>query len=504
MKAIGRIIILLSVLAANYTVAQQTIRFNKQYNFGNTSGSYFSTDVFDFNNDYVLTGLLLNSSIGINSNAIGFIRTDSIGAVKVQKITKSANNYGFYSNGSHYFLKTLNKNIVFTGMNNKAYAHTTACLVRLNSVTGDTLWTKEYAQMSDTSYLFCSSELSDSSILSIGYKYFDNGTQFYNRPFIMKTDKNGNYKWHKWLWNMTASYYPLFRKLLNVNDKDFVVTGGYNYTVPGVRGFLLKFDTLGNIAFNQTYSINTYSINGFNDVIPLNDGNFLVSGNVTTYHNSNFTIEKGRPTLAKIDKTNGALLNGKLYGAEKDNGHSLGAPYQDPITLNIYASGIEFFAPSTFKDTFYKFNSNLDSIYSRYYDLGLGGTQGATSCIRTNDGGFAYAVQLYPATAQQKFCLMKTDTMGCDSVGGCVMINGINSNSYKKSNIKMYPSPVNDVLKLKLEDGSFNSEQVQLKIVTVLGQEVLKINSPVKEEISIDVKHLPDGIYFLQVFDRAS
>ena len=278
----------------------QTIRFNKQYNFGFSTGGYFSTNVISKGNDYLVCGLGVNPAQNQNY-CLGVICTDSMGTQKWQMHRNAPGNLKFSNNSSaSSFQKLKDGNVLFCGEVDYAYAYSKSCLVKLSKFNGDTIWTKQYSQVGDTSNLFCTSQLTDSSFISIGHKYWFDGVNLkYHRPFILKTDKNGNYKWHKYLSNLTASIAFWYNRLLNINDKDFVVVGSNSDR----RGFMIKFDTLGNLNLNKNYTVNTYSLNYISDIINSNDGNYLMCGSAITYHTFNFSQVKTKPCLIKINKT---------------------------------------------------------------------------------------------------------------------------------------------------------------------------------------------------------
>ncbi|MEO6305342.1 MAG: T9SS type A sorting domain-containing protein [Bacteroidia bacterium] len=492
------IIIAICKLFCNISFAQQFIRFNNQYNFGFANGSYMTSNVIKKNNDYLLCGIGINASQNQNY-CLGIICTDSVGIQKWQKYSNAPGNfqYNYNSTGSSAIQGLKDGSVLFTGCVSYAYAYSKSCLVKLNKTDGDTIWTKQYVQVGDTSNLYCTNQLSDSSFVSIGYKYWNDGvnTEF-QRPFILKTDKNGSYQWHKYLWNSTANLSIQFNKQINLNDKDFIVIGINSNR----QGFALKFDTLGNIIFNKNYAINTYSLNYFSDILKLNSGNYLISGNVITYHTFNFSTIKLRPSLLEIEPINGNQVKSKLFGSENYIDHSFGALYQDPGTLNIYANGSEFFPSANFKGTFYKFNSNLDSLYTRYHELTQTGSLIPINIIRSNEGGFVFPMDYTPNSGQQQFCLMKTDTMGCDSTNGCFYYIGINEQNKTATEFKIYPNPSNDFL--TISSGLLNTETI-VEVKNLFGQKILEQKTMASDKLyQLDIANLQEGVYFLRIKDE--
>jgi hypothetical protein len=380
--------------------------------------------------------------------------------------------------------------------------HTRATLIKFSQYSGDSLWTHQYSQVGDTSALFLSTQLSDSSVISVGYKYFDSGTQYYSRTFILKTDKDGNYKWHKYLWQNTSSLTPVFTKILNLNDKDFIISGINLYPSPGQKGFVMKVDTNGILTYNLLKTHNTYTYSLVNDIIKLNDGTMLLCGGIMTNHDMSFTNVYWKPWLCRLNLSSGATINSRTFGTEKLNSHELQTIYEHTTGI-IYSAGVEWLnAQVENQVTFYKFNGVLDSLYTRYYGSNQGGTYVCNSLIPTADNGFALAMQTYPITGQQQFWLKKTDSLGCDSALGC-LVNSINDLKVSTDNFKIYPNPMVGVLKLENVNGSFENS-LEIVVCSVLGEEI-KFSPAIKNnEIEIDVSKLPKGIYFLKVLEKGN
>ena len=79
------------------------------------------------------------------------------------------------------------------------------------------------------------------------------------------------------------------------------------------------------------------------------------------------------------------------------------------------------------------------------------------------------------------------------------LTTGINEHG-KENEIEVYPNPASSVISIKLADGSVNTEKYSIKIVDVVGREIL--TEKYKEEI--DISHLEKGIYFLSLFQNNS
>jgi hypothetical protein len=488
--------------------AQPTVRFNKRYNYSDTNTVGLSTNVFKAGKGYLLTGIVSSAALNLY-NAVGITKTDSVGNVEWQKITRGHNNFNFTNNSfNQFFIQLKNKNILVTGQF-PIYTsdYTRGFLARVNQETGDTLWVKEYTQPGDTNFLFCSVELADSSIITVGYAYTLIGLQLFNRPFVMKVYKHGNYKWHKYLWNKTSYYVPTFCKLINVNDKDFIVNGVHSYTSPQKKGFLIRFDTNGVVQYHKLVSHTAYSYTYFNDLVPLKNGNYLCSGAVRTtlYQSSDYW----HPWLYEFNPLTGNEVKSKMYATEKINAHGFDVLYQDGNTGNIFATGAEWVLNKEYANgTFYKFNENLDSLFSHYYESGQKGTFVCGSMLRANDMGFALAMQIYPAIGAAKYCLLKTDSLGCYDTLNCFAtptvgaINSANELTTTQPGIKVYPNPFNEQISIELLNSTAANEY-EVWLLNTMGM-VIKKEKPLlpanTSSIQFATLNLPKGFYVMQIY----
>ncbi len=62
-------------------------------------------------------------------------------------------------------------------------------------------------------------------------------------------------------------------------------------------------------------------------------------------------------------------------------------------------------------------------------------------------------------------------------------------------NVGIFPNPVTSELNIELS--SFNSNQINVRIITLTGMKVLKKTVSAQKNIKLDVNHLPSGVYFL-------
>ena len=484
---------LFCLLIISRGLAQSTLVFSKQYNFGN-SFSHLSFSVFNYGNDFLLAGLTQSTSS--NFGGIGIIKLDSLGNVKWQKQTFGHTNYRYTNNTANQFFKRLsNGNIVVTGQYPIALNYTRGVLARINQNNGDTLWVKEYTQPGDTSYLQCTTEQSDSSLIILGYKYFATTTSTPTvRPFMMKTDKSGNYLWHKYLFTNSINYYPMFQKICRINDNDFIAICINHYSGTNFQSAIMRLDTNANV----TYSVGTTGVNNsfLYDVLKLQDGNYLSVGSYFSYNDG--TNTKSRKLIYKFDGATGAKITDKRFNWQANTNGMLSLAQQ--VDGAIIVTGLTGYAFPV--NTYYgiadilKLSSNLDSIRTMYLTDGvLANDKASSSFILMPDGGYALAMQVYPASGQQKFWLIKTDSLGCDSAS-CTATAGIKESTNYAAILKAYPNPADNKLYVDLSNMRMCN---RIELVDVFGIEVKRINL-VSELVELNIDDLEAGAYFLKLY----
>ena len=477
------------------SLAQPTIRFSKQYDFFDSNGStssYLSVNAFTVNNDYIVCGVVNTPTI---NQGLGIVRVDSVGTIKYQKQFNSPNNLAFTNNTANQaYIKLKNNNVLFTGQYKLGFNYTSGCMARVNHTIGDTLWTKMYKQPGDTTYLLCSTELQDSSIISLGFRYYLIGMTSYSKPFMMKVDKNGNYQWHKYINSSYSGTDYLFQKIIKIDDNDFIVLGMKETSV--FNGFIMRIDT--NLV--KQYEVNTPVLSSntyFNDFIQLQDGTYLACGNLYT------ASGKTKKLVYNFNGTTGAKIKHKLYNVEA-NSNGLVTLIQKPNGIILLGGGTGANIPVNsvnITGDILWINSNLDSLKSIYFNtLNAADQASPNQLILTADGGFATNISYYNfgSGLQQKFWLVKADSNGCFT-STCAAV-GLNEFASKGSaTIKIFPNPANEMLNVELEmsNEESSSTNFQLFIINSLGQIVYQ--AAINKQSSINIKDLHQGVYQLKI-----
>ncbi len=132
-----------------------------------------------------------------------------------------------------------------------------AYVLKLNPY-GDTIWTR----IIDTVARFV-------SVTSSG----DGGCVATAGSSTTKIDINGNIVWHKRYLSGGINTYRIIKTI----DGGYIACG--RSTLTGISGYVFKTDSIGNLQWQRTYPAGEAKF--LNDVVQANDGNYVLSGNVS-------------------------------------------------------------------------------------------------------------------------------------------------------------------------------------------------------------------------------
>ncbi len=158
-----------------------------------------------------------------------------------------------------------------------------------------------------------------------------NGTQWYDKAYIIKTDALGNTQWAKSLLGDNTTGYNLL-KIVQKGDDGFVFSGytscsvttwsptdNRSYTSVNGKMFLAKTDSAGNLLWNQTFGTATCTLNNTEyaksyygySMVPAHDGGYVMVGIVATDTTAQLQIIKTAATtevgLAWSDLTSNTI-----------------------------------------------------------------------------------------------------------------------------------------------------------------------------------------------------
>ncbi|MCB0478591.1 MAG: T9SS type A sorting domain-containing protein [Crocinitomicaceae bacterium] len=322
-----------------------------------------------------------------------------------------------------------------------------------------------------------------------------------------------------------------------------LVVGGTYYVNPSQQDmFLSKFDTLGNLIWENKHVIGSFGTRT-TSIDKVSDGGFILSGATTSFGNGiGTTIDI---YIRKVDSLGdfqwhkywGSALNeqGKcivaqdsiiiVYGGTRENG----SDYDNFVTVLDINGNVLW-------DTIFSLNSSLDEEVNAvvrtqdgsivcaisYVDDVSGVPHGALvkflpsgqlawkrtysiriydqyfrDLIQTSDGGYAMTGFVFPDGSgnTQDVWVVKVDSMGCD-VPLCYL--GERELGLELPILKCYPNPTSSISTIELLE---NSREIQLYNSAGILQKKIEIENNQKE-LKLDLSLFPHDIYILRLLDK--
>jgi hypothetical protein len=447
--------------------------------------------------------ILMHTSFDIfqDTNQIKIVKVDKTGEILWTK------NYGAAGTAHEQYeiIRTADSCYVFCGLEWKNDT-ASAMLFKINE-NGDSLWMKTYNSGYYLGVFGKVIETSNKDLICIGGydKTPVGGPDPWRQIFIVRTDKDGNLRWHR---NYGSSS-------LNNNGRDIVETPEHEFICSGyirspyaassqffVDALLMKIDSLGNEIWVQQYS----EFNIWQALVEINqtlDGNYLATGDFTNnyYINTNDPYGAGG-ILLKIDAA-GNTLWFKRYGDE-----ILDAGCYDFVELpdsSFVTVGMSY-RPHT-KAKMVKFNNQgeITAVFPFNYNSTDFGEELFT-ILHTKDNGFLMTGDGAPYDTinpllVSKGWILKVDSLGCQ-IPFCVVDTDEPRAPNPPQGLQLLPNPSSGVVEVRWTgaEGGGTLEVFQLNGVLLLRQNVSLPSG--SSTISLDQQ--PAGIYLVRLNTGAS
>lgn len=308
--------------------------------------------------------------------------------------------------------------------------------IKLDS-SGNLLWHKQYGTsgMIDEGCI-CVLELDDSTLVLSGAKeYGVNNLGLLLKPWIIKTDKNGNLQWQK------------------------------QYTMPSMQ--------YGSVVLKKAWT-NGFIMNGIGDTV-INASDHQYPNYISKLNNNaNFIWRTFFNDPMQIDIWDfDVVSNGKIIVCGTK------------IDTTYYSNGLPF-----------GFMSLLDSmgniLWERTYVTDSADFNYLTCVRAAPDGGFVACGNATGTTGVQNDWVVRVDSNGCE-LPSCPPL-GIKNISPSKQAIKIFPNPVWDILHIEAD----NVEQIEIVNTLGQVVNSIQVSLSQKQH-DIDVRHLQSGIYFIRI-----
>ncbi|MFN8115050.1 MAG: T9SS type A sorting domain-containing protein [Bacteroidia bacterium] len=456
--------------------------FNINLNTGNDSLLDGGVSVIELSNgDFVACGTLMS----IVTNYIGayIVKTDAHG----NEIWKKQ--FDFSASGGDFFtdIKELpDKNYLCLGSTYDSTIQNSDVFLAKIDTNGILVWFKKYTHTDNDQ----SAELEltpDGKVIILGNSS-PNPNTTYNDILLIKTDTVGNLMWRKTFGTIYEEVYLSLEVIKN--NTEYLLGGRYGYYSGGNSYFdfgIVRTDTAGNLIWRNQYGTPGGDEPCGAAVYTLDSG-FVMSG---TYNN--------QAALMKLDK-NGIQQWIKYYtlGTTPNDWMAYVKQLSDSSFVMIGAG--EYGTTTAWTGFLLKADKNGNLIWQRHYDGEPTIPNYFYGFNTTSDGGFIITGQYnHIGQPYQNLWLVKTDSLGCDSVSCSFVTDVVKLNSIE-SLYRVYPNPAKEILNIEIK--TYNKE-TELSFKNILGQSIKTISIS-KNETQIDLSQFEDGIYFVELFHNGN
>jgi hypothetical protein len=471
------------------SVEAQTTRFNRTYYNSGGDSSYVLDaigTVIELTDGYFFPHFQWNYQTG--TVPLSYTKTDKTGNI-IWTIKYDIPNFQF---SFFNITPSFDSNLVMCGRKaNVSTEKVFSCIIKLNKNTGDTVWTKTFDPGYFKSNLNSIIETPDKGLICAGWvQNYSGSTPLPGQAYLLRTDSLGNKLWEKFYG--VAGRGEEFMSMEKA-DTGYVLVGS-SHPFDGTNnadGYIVKIDTSGNLKWTKNFVSPHYEY--FTTSKRSFDGNFIVGGGKCLGPG---VTENSEGYLLKISNL-GTILWENTYGEGIEDDAFL--DLVEATDSGIVAAGGTNHTPLGDQAGYVtKFDRNGNKLWSRIYNyekFSSGTVDLFWSVIKTTDNGFLFAGQVGKGPSMnQDAWLVKTDSLGCDSIG-CQLVF-INEPANEKMEFSIFPNPVNYVLNVSLNNDNIQADDYEIMDLT--GRLIVreKIYSNV---FSVATLNLPQSLYSIIV-----
>lgn len=337
-----------------------------------------------------------------------------------------------------------------------------AFITKLDSATGDTIWSRRYGGAAGDEWFYHILQTPDNGYLAAGYTttFGQGGRDIY----LVKTDANGNLMWSK-TYGTAQDEYAFGHCLEATSDGGFVLTGQEGTGAPGKKGiFLLKIDATGNIQWAKVYDGEWA-----HGVKQTPGGGYVVVGKSSS---ANILLFRTDGAGSVVWSETYAAGSGNVVDLANDGGYITGGQ------INI--------GPFGSKDLYL---IKTDSTGNSGCNQASGGvTDSNFTFISTNP-----PTQVTHGSTTASYPYAFTRGGGINTV--CMAL-GVNEVS-PVSSINIYPNPASDNATISFGGGGVH----QVEIYDITGRKISSFTSTTKEH-TFSCGNLSAGMYFVKTFSE--
>lgn len=322
--------------------------------------------------------------------------------------------------------------------------------------------------------------------------------------FVMKTDKQGNKLWEKYYDSPGRQW--LLGTVYKENENQYLIGAGTTkpqntpFNQLDYQTVFFRIDSSGNTLWQWESQLGLSEI-GPGSLQKNNEGNWMyVGGEITVFANQGYITKNTKIVLRDEDFN---LVTEKVVSPSYSelNGFVDIQPTQDGNWLGIGSMTTPplWTQPNALAGWMYKFDHNLDSIWSRedtvFYNLQIYTDHWLHSAVQLPSGSIIAAGQInvyYPSPGKSWGWLIKVNKDGCIDTLACSVSAIKDWNNTQAANMKVFPNPTSGLL-------FFDDTEIQwdkIEIINAQGQEMKVINKPDKTEINLT--GMSSGMYMVR------
>ncbi len=458
-----------------FSFGNSQIRFNNYLTASDTINLDGGSNVIELkNHDFLSCGNV--SAYFTTYSACYLVKTNPNGDTIWRKQFDFAPNIG---NDVFTDLKELpDSNYLLVGTTYDSIIQNSDVFLAKIDTSGNLLWFKKYTHADNDQ----SAELKltpDGKVIIVGNSS-PNPNTTYNDVLLIKTDLNGNLIWRKRFGDAFEEVYLTLEVVKN--NTEYVLGGRHGYYSTGNPYFdmsIMRTDTAGNIIWQQQYG--TPSGNEpAGSVIQTLDSGFVFSG---TYNNQGALLKINKNGNQQWIKYYGLITNGWIANVKQllDSSFIM-------IASDIYAGNNKNTAHLI------KADKNGDQLWKRVYPNIVNRDNYFYGFNCTYDGGFIMTgMFVFGPAPYNNLWLVKTDSLGCDSVTCSYLVTDVKDISYELGEMSLAPNPTNGLLTISSPNDFTKIELLSLTGQTLLSEIVNTKTHP------IQLQNFAEGIYFVRV-----
>jgi len=460
------------ILIYLFNSANSQVRFNINTPIGIDTASDIGTNVCELRtSEFLSCGTV--SGFMINYNAAYLVKTDPYGNPIWKK------QYDFSINGFDCFYDLIelpDSNYMLVGTTTNTLTNDYDVLLAKIDTAGNLMWQKTYTHP-DYDQAAALKLTPDGKIIIVGRT---ESIGVYNDVLLIKTDLNGNLIWRKRFGNtFDEKYYSIE---INNNNTEYLLGGRYGYSMSGTDYYdmsIMRTDTAGNIVWQQQYG--TVGGNEYGGIaISTLDSGYAICG---IYNNS--------AAVLKINKF-GAVQWNKNYGFPSNSFMRQVIQLKDSSFAMIASSA---YIPTNSLTAFLlKADKYGNQMWQRVYPGPTTIPNYFYGFNTTADKGFIMTGQYnHIGQPYQNMWLVKTDSLGCDSVTCSYLVTDVKDISYELGEMSLAPNPTNGLLTI-----SSLNDFTKIELLSLTGQTLLSeaVNS---KSHQLQLQNFAEGIYFVKV-----